>query len=541
MNFFMKAILLASSISWASGPLQAAGTHPKTGEALADDQTFTYQTIDEHTSVDPQLVEDEGGAAIVRDLFEGLYNQDADGNLVPGVALSHTTNAEKTVYTFTLRNNAKWTDGKTVTAGDFEYAWKRLADPETASENQWFMGVMNLKNAVEVMAGEMPVSELGVKALNDTMLEVTLAGSTSYFPFTTTRSYTFPTPQWAIEVHGTDWVRPENIISNGAYVLTKHVPNETLVRERNPMYWNNAETIMEKVVIKIVNDENVALTRYLADEFDQAGVPTGQFLKMKEQYPDEVHSNPALCTYYYSLNMGENGPEALKDKRVRQALSYAIDRDSIVENFLKAGQVPAYTFTPEATAGFTAPKVAVAKLTQAERDAIAAELISEAGYGKDYPLKIEILYNTSEGHKQIASAISQMWKQKLGVEANLQNQEWTSFLTSKSEGNYEVGRAGWCGDYNEASTFLNLVGSAYGYNETKFTNTEVDQLLADSKTSDNPQPNYTRIEEIISNEVPLISIYHYTRSLFLQPSVKGWPMENVEGNWYSRTLYKVAE
>lgn len=541
MKHCMKAIFLATAVGWASGPLLAAGTHPTTGEALADDQTFTYVTIDEHTSVDPQIVEDVGGAAIVRDLFEGLYNQDADGNLVPGVALNHTTNADKTVYTFTLRNNAKWSDGKTVSAGDFEYAWKRLADPETASPYQWFMEVMNIKNAGGVMSGEMPVSELGVKALNDTTLEVTLAGSMSYFPLTTTHGSTFPSPQWTIEAHGADWVKPENIVSNGAYVLTKHVPNETLVRERNPMYWNDAETIMEKVVIKIVNDENVALTRYLAGEFDKTGVPTGQFLKMQEQYPDEVYSNPKLCTYYYSLNMGENGPEALKDKRVRQALSYAIDRDIIVENILQAGQFPAYTFTPGATAGFTVPEVAAATMSQAERDAKAAELLSAAGYGKDNPLSIEILYNTSEGHKKIAIAISQMWKQKLGVEATMQNQEWKTFLTTKGEGNYEVGRAGWCGDYNEASTFLDLVNTNSGYNDSKFSNAEVDQLLADSKTSDNPQPNYTRIEEIVADEVPLISIYHYTSATFLKPSVKGWPHENVEGNWYSRNLYKVAE
>ncbi|MDE0789810.1 MAG: peptide ABC transporter substrate-binding protein [Woeseiaceae bacterium] len=541
MKYCMKAILLAAAVGWSSSLLLAAGTHPTTGEALTDDQIFTYVTIDEHTSVDPQIVEDVAGAAIVRDLFEGLYNQDADGNLVPGVALSHATNADKTVYTFTLRNNAKWSDGRKVTAGDFEYAWKRLADPETASSYQWFMGVMNIKNADDVMSGDIPVSELGVKALTDTTLEVTLASSMSYFPLTTTHGSTFPSPQWAIKAHGANWVKPEHIVSNGAYVLTKHVPNETLVRERNPMYWNDADTIMEKVVIKIVNDENVALTRYLAGEFDKTGVPTGQFARMQTQYPEEVYSNPTLCTYYYNLNMGEHGPEALKDKRVRQALSYAIDRDIIVENILQAGQFPAYTFTPDATAGFTVPEVAVAVITQAERDTKAAELLSAAGYGKDNPLSIEILYNTSEGHKKIAIAISQMWKQKLGVEASMQNQEWKTFLTTRGEGNYEVARGGWCGDYNEASTFLDLVNTNSGYNDSKFSNEEVDQLLADSKTSDNPQPNYTRIEEIVADEAPLISIYHYTSAMFLKLSVKGWPHENVEGNWYSRNLYKVAE
>jgi len=224
---------------------------------------------------------------------------------------------------------------------------------------------------------------------------------------------------------------------------------------------------------------------------------------MQTQYPEEVYSNPTLCTYYYNLNMGKYGPEALKDKRVRQALSYAIDRDIIVENILQAGQFPAYTFTPDSTAGFTVPEVWVAVITQGERDTKAAELLSAAGYGKDNPLSIEILYNTSEGHKKIAIAISQMWKQKLGVEANMQNQEWKTFLTTRGEGNYEVARGGWCGDYNEASTFLDLVNTNSGYNDSKFSNEEVDQLLADSKTSDNPQPNYTRIEEIVADEAPL--------------------------------------
>ena len=541
MKHSIKIVFLATVLSWASSAAFAIEIHPTTGEILADDQVFTYVAIDEHTSVDPQIVEDVAGASIVRDLFEGLYNQDADGNLVPGVALSHTTNKDKTVYTFTLRNNAKWSDGRKVTAVDFEYAWKRLADPKTASPYQWFMRVMNIKNAGEVMSGDMPVSKLGVKALTDTNLEVTLASSMSYFPLTTTHGSTFPSPKWVIETHGANWVKPENIISNGAYTLTKHVPNETLVRERNPMYWNDTNTILEKIVIKIVNDENVALTRYFAGEFDKTGVPTGQFLRMQKRYPDEVYSSPSLCTYYYNLNMGKHGPESLKDKRVRQALSYAINRDIIVKNILQAGQFPAYTFTPGATAKFTVPKVESAAMTQNERDAKAIELLTAAGYGKDNPLSIEILYNTSEGHKKIAIAISQMWKQKLGVEAGMQNQEWKTFLTARGEGNYEVARGGWCGDYNEASTFLDLVNSNSGYNDSQFSNLEVDQLLADSKTSDDPQSNYTRIEEIIADEVPLISIYHYTSAMFLKPAVKGWPHENVEGNWYSRNLYKVAE
>ena len=548
MKQYFNIIFLIFFVTACGGPGDSTDTpqakapgqvHPITNELLADEQIFTYVAIDEHTSVDPQIVEDVSGSAIIRDLFEGLYNQDPDGNLIPGVAISHTTNKDKTIYRFTLRDNAKWSDGKAVTAFDFEYAWKRLANPETASPYQWFMKVMNIKNASNVISGEMPVSELGVKALSDTLLEVRLESSLTYFPLTTTHASTFPSPQWAIDKHGVNWVKPENIVSNGAYKLTKHVPNETLERERNEKYWNNANTILEKVVIKIVNDENVALTRYFAGEFDKTGVPTGSFLRMQKQYPNEVYSNPSLCTYYYNLNMGDNGPEVLKDKRVRQALSYAIDRNIIVKNILQAGQIPAYTFTPGATAGFTVPEVKIALMTQAERDLKAAELLKEAGFNRENPLSIEILYNTSEGHKKIAIAISQMWKQKLGVITSMQNQEWKTFLTSRNQGNYEVARGGWCGDYNEASTFLDLVNTDSGYNDSKFSNKEVDQLLLDAKTSNNSQLNYTKIEEIVADEVPLISIYHYTSASFLKPKLKGWPHKNVEGVWYSKNLYKV--
>ncbi len=541
MTFTIKAALLGSAFALAS-PALAAGTHPETGEKLADDQTFTYRVLDEHTSVDPQIVEDVSGSEIVRDLFEGLYNQDKDGNLVPGVATGYTTNDDKTVYTFTLRDNAKWSDGKPVTAGDFVYAWQRLADPATASEYQWYMEVMNIKNASAVMAGDAPVTDLGVKAIDDHTLEVTLEGSLPYFAKTTTHTSTFPTPKWAIDAHGADWIKPENIVVNGAYKLTEHVANERLVRERNEMYWDNAGTIIDKVVSLVINDENVALTRYQAGELDRTEIPAGQYPALKASNPDEATIFPRLCSYYYTINVSDNAPEFLKDVRVRQALSYAINRDIITEKVLQSGEFPAYTFTPAATAGFEVPSVDYATWTQEERNAKAVELMAEAGYDKSNPLELSLIYNTSEAHKKVAIAVSQMWKQNLGVKVSLENQEWKTFLNTRGEQNYEIARAGWCGDYNEASTFLDLVQSGSGYNDAKYNNAMVDELLAGAKTMDDPQANYTKVEEIIAADMPLIPIYHYSGKFMFQPSIVGsWPIKNVEQNWYSKDLYKVAE
>ena len=531
--------LLATSV--LVSPAFAAGTHPTTGEALADNQTFTYWQLDEFSSVDPQVVEDVGGADMVRDLFEGLYNQDADGNIVPAGALSHTVNDAGDVYTFNLRAESKWSNGDPVTAHDFVYAWQRLVDPELASPYSWFMHVMNVKNGDAIVAGDMPPEELGVRAIDDLTLEVTLEAPTHYFALTTVHGSTFPVHRATVEAHGNEWTKPENIVGNGAYVLTEHVPNERTTRERNPMYWDNDNTILEKVVTLVINDENVALTRYMAGELDQTGVPAGQYPNLDSKYPNEAHSNPRLCNYYYTFNMTESGNPAFQDVRVREALSLAVDRSIITDAVLQGGQFQAYTFTPSLTAGFVTPDVPIANMTQADRDAKAMELMAAAGYGKDNPLSFDMIYNTSEGHKKIAVAMSQMWKQKLGVEVELANQEWKTFLETRGNQDFELARGAWCGDYNEASTFLDLLGSGSGYNDGKFANDRVDELLTMAKTSDNTQPLYTEIEQIVSEEVPVIPVYHYTRVMMLKEYIKGWPFKNVEQNWYSKDLYRVAD
>ena len=539
----LKATATAALVASFAAPVLADGhaTHPETGEVLASVQTFTYRDLDESPSIDPGTAEDSAGGDILRDLFEGLYNQAADGSLVPGVALSHEVSEDGLVYTFKLRENAKWSNGDPVTAKDFEYAWKRAASPELASPYSWFIELMSLENAGEVIAGEKPVDDLGVKALDDYTLEVRLTQPLPYFPQMTTHFTTFPVHQATVEEFGEDWTKPGNMVSNGAYVLSEHVPQEKLVRVRNENYWDNENTIIDEVTSLVINDENVALTRYLAGELDRTDVPAGQFPRLKEQYPDQAVSVPLACSYYYTINLTDSGNPALQDPKVRQALSLAIDRDIITENVLAGGQKPAYTFTHWATAGWEAPETEIATMTQAERDAKAAELMAEAGYGPDNPLSVELIYNTSESHKSVAIAISQMWKQKLGVETTLANQEWQTFLETRGNQDYEIARAGWCADYNEPSTFLDLMNSASGYNDAKYNNPEVDALLAEAKTADNPLPLYQQVEEAIARDVPIIPIYHYASVKMFAPDLRGWPYENFQQNWYSKDLYKVAE
>ena len=535
----LVAGLLATTI--AAGPVWAQQTHPETGEPLAEDQTFTLRLLDEFSSLDPQVVEDTYGSNIVRQLFEGLMNQDADGNLEPGVATDYEVSDDKLTYTFTLRDDAVWSDGEPVTAGDFVYAWQRAASPELASPYQWFISLMAIENADAIIEGEMDPSELGVRAVDDKTFEVTLSEPLPYFPQMTTHATTFPAPQWAIEEHGSEWTRPGNMVSNGAFVLEEHVPNERTVLVKNDQYWDAENTILERMVALVINDENQALTRYLAGELDMTEMPSGQYPRMKEEYPEEAISFPRLCNYYYTFNLSESGPEPFKDPRVRRALSFAVDRDIITENILAGGQPPAYTFTPSATAGFEPPEVEMAVMTQAERDERAKELMEEAGYGPDNPLTFEMMYNTDEAHEKIAVALSQMWKQKLGVETSLANMEWKTFLDTRDQQDFELARGAWCGDYNEASTFLDLITTASGYNDGKFSNEEVDELMTAAKTAEDPTEAYTRVEQILADQMPVIPIYHYAGVYMLDEDVANWPVQNVEQNWYAKNLYKTPE
>ena len=523
------------------GPLIAAEIHPVTGEILADDQTFSYAILEEPSSLDPQLVEDESGIEIIRDLFEGLMNQDSDGKLVPGVATYFAANDDNTVYTFFLREDARWSDGKPVTAHDFVFAWRRAADPATASPYSWFIEVMALKGASEVLAGDAPVETLGVKAINDTTLEVTLSHSVPYFPSMTISAVTFPTPSWAIDAFGSNWTSPENIVSNGAYILTEYVTNERSVRTRNSMYWNDVATIINKTITYVVSDENAAFDYFADGQLDRVAVPTGQYPETKSAYPDETFSFPRLCSYYYVFNLSENGPPAFKDARVRKALSYAIDRELITSDVLRGGQFAAFTFTPAATANFVPPNVDYAKMTQGERDAEARQLLADAGYGSGNPLSFALLYNTSAGHQNIATAIAAMWRQKLSVNVDLLNLDWREFLEARGRQNFEIARAGWCGDYNEASTFLDLMTSGSPYNDGRFSNAEVDGLMTTSKSMGQPFANYSAVEQILADEMPIIPIYHYSGLMMLNSAIKNWPFNNVEQNWYSRNLYKIEE
>ncbi|KEO52783.1 hypothetical protein TP2_07535 [Thioclava pacifica DSM 10166] len=538
----MKSIAAISALALMLGsavPVLAQSSHVPEGTKLAANQTFTYWMQDDLKTLDPDLNTSKDGNDVLHQLFEGLYDQDAEGNLVPALATSFDVSDDKMTYTFHLREGAKWSNGDPVTAQDFVYAWQRLADPKTASDYAWYMELMQVQNAHAVIAGEKPVTDLGVKALDDMTLQVQLETPIPYFRQMLVNSSTFPVPQKVVEKFGSDWTKPENMVSNGAYNLKSWKIGESIELVKSDSYWDAANTTLTDLKFVPITDLNQALTRYEAGELDFVQTPAGQYPRLKDEYPDQAFAPPRSCSYSYIFNVGDSGPEALKDVRVRKALSYAIDRDIIVDKILKGGQKPAYSWTHWATAGFTMPETDYSKMTQAERMAKAKELLKEAGYGPDHPLKLRLMYNTSSDHKKLAIAVQQFWK-PLGVEVTLENYEWKVYLEKQQQHDFDISRYGWCADYNEPSTYLDVLTSWSDQDVGEWKDPAYDALLKDSKTAADPQADYTKAEQILAEQMPLAPVYHYSLPMLLNSHIKGYPFENVELNWYAKNMYRTA-
>ncbi|MBJ3763759.1 peptide ABC transporter substrate-binding protein [Maribius pontilimi] len=538
MKFRLKMAVSALALGLAT---TAFAADVPDGTTLAEDQSYTFWLLDAIKSIDPQINTDVEGSDILRNLFEGLYNEDGDGQLVPGVALDHSVSEDGKTYTFTLRDDAQWSNGEPVTAGDFVYAWRRLADPATASEYAWYMELMQVENAAAIIAGDMDPSELGVRAVDDHTLEVTITTPLPYFPQMLVHGSTFPVLQSVIEEHDDDWTDAGNLVGNGAYTLTEHQLGERVVMEKNDTYWDSDATVMDTLTALTINDGNQALTRYLAGELDRVDIPAGQYPRLKEEYPNQAVSTPYNCSYIYMLNVGDKGPEALKDANVRRALAYAIDRDIVVDRILQGGQRPSYNWTHWAVAGFERPELDWADdMDQAARLEKAKELMAEAGYGPDNPLALTLQYNTSDDHKKIAIAASQMLK-AIGVDVTLDNYEWKVHTDRMQNQDFDMARYAWCGDYNEASTYLDLFTSYSGHNNGEFFSDAYDQVMRDSKTADDPLPLYQEAERILADQMPIIPIYHYANVDMIAEDIRGLPQNNVNNTWYGKNLYRVAE
>ncbi|MFN2360081.1 MAG: peptide ABC transporter substrate-binding protein [Marinobacter sp.] len=513
--------------------------HPQTGEPLAKRQILVRGNASEPASLDPHLVEDAVGGAIVIDLFEGLTRSGATGDTEPALAKSWSTSDDNLTWTFELREDARWSDGTPVTAKDFVYGWQRAVDPELGSNYAYYIETAGVDNAGAIIKGEKPPEELGVRAVDDFTFEVTLNAPITYLADMTVHYTMFPAPRKVIEEHGSDWTKPGRMVSNGAYQLDTWNVGEKLVASRNPHYHSDGQTIIDRVVYLPIESSSAELQRYESGELHMTStVPMTQMERLKRERPDELLTAPSIATYMYTFNVDR---PPFDDVRVRKALTYAIDRDIIVNYITRGGQSPAYSLTPPYVSDFDFRQPEYATWTQEKRDEEARKALRDAGYDDDNPLEIELLYNTDEGHKALAIVVSQMWKEKLGADITISNLEWKTFLSEKQAGNFGMARHGWIGDYNEASTFLTLLTGESGNNDGGWSHDEYDQLLRDARSSVDPNPYYVKAEDILWQEFPVAPIYFYTMVALVSPDLQGYPVDNPRNIIYSKDMYITAD
>ena len=509
---------------------------------LADKQELVINNSAEPESLDPHKVSGTPEAAIIRQMLVGLTTTDPDGKTIPGMAESWE-NTDNKVWTFKLRD-AKWSNGDPVTANDFVYSFRRLVDPNTASPYASYLADAKVVGAQEIIDGKAKPDTLGVKALDDKTLQVTLSESVPYFPDTLIHTSVKPVNQKTVEKFGEKWTDPANIVVNGPYKISEWQVNDKIVLERNENYYDNANTTLNKVVMLAIPSSTTDVARYQSGEIDvtKNEIPTEQFASLKEQLGDQLQVSPMLCTYYYEFNTVK---PPFNDARVRRALALALDRNTITDKVVGQGQTPAYQLTPVATNGMKNNTPEWQSWDQAKRVEEAKKLLKEAGYSESKPLKFELLYNTSDNHKKIAVAASSLWKQSLGfVDVSLINKEWKTYLDTRRNGNYQVARAGWCGDYNEPSTFLNIVKTGNSNNQGKYSSAKFDSLMTQTlKAGVTPEQRaalYQQAEAQLDIDMPNINVYHYVSPRLIKPYVVGFSTKDPLDNWQAKDL-KVAK
>lgn len=534
-----KKSLVAAGILTAllAGNAATAAVVPA-GVQLAEKQTLVRNNGSEVQSLDPHKIEGVPESNISRDLFEGLIISDVDGKPSPGVA-EKWENKDFKVWTFHLRKDAKWSDGSPVTAHDFVYSWQRLANPNTASPYASYLQYGHIVNIDDIVAGKKPPTDLGVKAIDDNTFEVTLSEPVPYFYKLLVHSSVSPVPKAAVEKYGEKWTQPANIITNGAYKLKDWVVNEHIVLERNPNYWDNAKTVINQVTYLPIASEVTDVNRYRSGEIDMTynNMPIELFQKLKKEIPNEVHVDPYLCTYYYEIN---NQKAPFTDVRVRTALKLALDRDIIVNKVKNQGDLPAYSFTPPYTDGAKLTEPEWFGWTQEKRNEEAKKLLAEAGYTADKPLTFNLLYNTSDLHKKLAIAAASIWKKNLGVNVKLENQEWKTFLDTRHQGNYDVSRAAWCADYNEPTSFLNMVLSDSSNNTTHYKSPAFDKILADALKATNEEQRtalYGKAEQQLDKDSAIVPVFYYVNARLVKPWVGGYTGKDPMDNIHVKDLY----
>ncbi len=528
LKSLLKATVFASSLMLATGALMA----PAMSEVV-----FNRGNSADPESLDPHKTSTVYEAHILRDLYEGLVMQDKDAGLIPGAAESWTVSDDGTVYTFKLRANGVWSDGSPVTAEDFVYAFRRLEDPATGAEYASMLYVV--KNGEEVNTGKVKPEELGVKAVDASTFEVTLKSPTPYFLEMLTHQSTYPVNKAAIDKLGADWIKPGNLVSNGAFTLTEFVPGDHIKLVKNAKFHDAANVKLDVVNYYPTEDRSTAIKRFEAGELDtNDDIPTEQMADLKTKFGDQLRIGPYLGTYYYAIKTDKAPWDNVE---LRNAVSMAIDRDFLAEKVWQNSMIPGYSMVPPGIEGYTSALATFADESQIDREDKAKAVLEKLGYTPEKPLKMEIRYNTSENHKNTAVAIQEQLK-PLGIEVTLLNTDTkTHYGHLEQKGDFDVARAGWIADYKDPESFLGISRKASGNNYSNYDSPKFEELMNKAAAAggkpEERLKDLSEAERVLIDDVGQIPLLYYSYKNLVSPKIKGFD-ENVMDVHPSRFVSK---
>ena len=474
------------------------------GEKLAD---LVILNGAEPESIDPAVVTGQLEGRVCYALFEGLLHFDRFGKPQPGIAESWDLSSDGKIYTFHLRANARWSNGDPVTANDFLRSWKRVLQPETASEYAYLL--YHIKNAEPFNEGTLKdFGTVGLTAIDDRTFRVELEAPVPYFLDLCSFATLLPVHLATVEKYGDDWIKPDKLVNNGPFLLKGWRLNYRIRLQKNPLYWDSSHVALNTIDALPIDNSITAYNFYaskVADLILDKGLTPPSLIPELKNRPD-FHAVPFLGNYFIRFNVTR---KPLEDVRIRQAFAMAIDRDRIVQKITQAGEPPAYSFTPPGTAsGYQPPKIFGRDVEKAR------QLLTAAGYpgGKGFPT-VTYLYDSKKLNEDIAVEIQNMLSDALGVHIELQKQEWKVYLNSLSRLDYDFARSSWVGDYNDPNTFIDCFVSGGGNNRTGWRSKEYDDLVAAAALEpDNTKRSqiFQRAEDILLNQgTPICPLYYY--------------------------------
>ncbi len=541
---FLKMWPLLGFAAWLLFSSFGCGKKERPTIIAARNGILLFNNGTEPKGLDPHIVTGVPENHIISALLEGLiaYHLDDDSKPEPGVAERWEPSENFKIWTFFLRQNSLWSNGDPVRAQDFVYSFKRMLSPNLGAEYADMLYIIEGGEAYN--RGEITdFEQVGVKAIDDKTLRVTLVGPTPYYLSMLKHYSWFPVHPATIEKFGNIddrvslWSRPENFVGNGAFVLSEWKVNQIIRVTKSPTYWDREMMKLNEIRFFPIENPNTDETTFLAGQAHNTNtIPVEKIPYHKENNPQLIHLEPYHGVYFYRLNTTR---PPLDDIRVRMALNLSVDRPLLVEQVTRGGQRPAYGYTPDGMSGYSTPQPLSYDVEKAKA------LLAEAGFpnGEGFP-PMDILINTSENHKKIGEAIQEMWRKNLNIPITISNQEWKVYLDAQTNLQYDISRSGWIADFTDPITFLDMYTTGNGNNDTGWSNPKYDRLINRAKQANSPEEHFTALEnaeKLLLTEVPIVPIYWYTRVYLLDPIVKNWNPKLLDNRPYKYIYFDLDE